>query len=85
MNSFRDVINNCIFVVQYETGILETGTLETGTLPVCRKPTADLIVKASGRGRNVEQCVTHSLEAYSEGQQQGPHYMKRSHPKYVAN
>jgi uncharacterized protein YlaN (UPF0358 family) len=75
MNSFRDVINNCICVLQ----------CEKGTLPICRKPTAVLKVRAFGKGRNIEQCVTHSLEAYSDGQQQGPHYMKWSHPKYVAH
>jgi hypothetical protein len=75
MNSFRDVFNNCICVVK----------CERGTLSVCRKPTAILKVQASGKGRNVEQCVPHSLEAYNEGQQQGPYCMKRSHPKYVAH
>ena len=48
-----------------------------------QKPTA--VFKGQSFLKGSEQCVTHSLEAYSEGQQQGPHYMKRSHPKYVAH
>ena len=39
VNSCRDVINNSICVSQYKTV----------TLPVCRKPTAALRVKSSGK------------------------------------